>query len=217
VLPAGKKPITDASKFIAFVLGAGASFEVDMPTGYELKAKIASSLSFKVDDFRRIGGGDDKLREAIHQISQRQGSEVTRGGHLIAANLIHAGMQQAPSIDNFIDSHRSNPQVAEVGKLAIASEILKAERASKLYVRPTNIYNKLKFEAVANTWFNAFFQLLTLNAQEEDLPERLKQVESPRELRRLLTLRRWSHEQEIKQIFTGSPRTSGTPGAGAPR
>ena len=41
-------------------------------------------------------------------------------------------------------------------------------------------------------------------------------IESPRELRRLLTLRRWSHEQEIKQIFPGSPRTSGTPGAGAP-
>ena len=169
--------MTDSSKFITFVLGAGASFEVDMPTGYGLRAKIASSLSFKVDDFRRIGGGDDKLREAIHQISQRQGSEGTRGGHLTAANLIRAGMQQAPSIDNFIDSHGSNPQVAEVGKLAIASEILKAERASKLYISPTNAYNKLKFEAVANTWFNAFFQLLTLNAQEEDLPERLKQVQ----------------------------------------
>ena len=29
-------------------------------------------------------------------------------------------------------------------------------------------------------------------------------VESPRVLRRLQTLRRWSHEQEIKQIFPGS-------------
>ena len=172
-----KKLMTDASKFITFVLGAGASFEVGMPTGYELKAKIASSLSFKVDVFGRLGGGDDQLREALHQISQRQGSEVIRGGHLSAANLIHAGMRQAPSIDNFIDSHRSNPRVAEVGKLAIASEILKAERASKLYVSPTNIYNKLKFEAVEHTWFDAFFQLLTLNAQEQDLPERLKQVQ----------------------------------------
>ena len=86
-------------------------------------------------------------------------------------------MPQAPSIDNFIDSHRSNPDVAEVGKLAIASQILKAERASKLYVSPANIYNTLKFEAVADTWFNAFFQLLTLNAQEQDLPGRLKKVQ----------------------------------------
>lgn len=168
--------MTDASKFITFVLGAGASFEVGMPTGYDLKEKIASRLAFAVDDFGRLAGGDDRLREAVFRLSQGQGAEVTSGAYLSAANLISAGMPQAPSIDNFIDSHRSNSQVAEVGKLAIASEILRSERASKLFVSPTNIYNKLKFEGVAKTWLNAFFQLIALNAQEQDLPGRLEKL-----------------------------------------
>ena len=39
--------------------------------------------------------------------------------------------------------------------------------------------------------------------------------ESPRLLRRLQTLRRWSHEQEIKSFFTRGPRTRCSLGARA--
>jgi 2,4-dienoyl-CoA reductase-like NADH-dependent reductase (Old Yellow Enzyme family) len=42
-------------------------------------------------------------------------------------------------------------------------------------------------------------------------------IESPRVLRRLQTLRRWSHEQEIKSFFTRNARTRCTHGAGTPR
>ena len=45
----------------------------------------------------------------------------------------------------------------------------------------------------------------------------LAAVESPRELRRLQTLRRWSHEQEIKPFFTRSAPTRCPYGAGAQR
>lgn len=168
--------MTDGSNFITLVLGAGASFEVAMPTGNELKGKIASSLSFKVDGFRRLSGGDSQLRETLYQLGQRNDTGNSLQSHIDAARLICAGMPQAPSIDNFIDSHRSNPHIAAVGKLAIATEILKAERASTLYVNPSNIYNQLDFPRVADTWFNAFFQLISLNAQEENLPERLAKV-----------------------------------------
>ena len=40
-------------------------------------------------------------------------------------------------------------------------------------------------------------------------------LESPRLLRRLQTLRRWSHEQEIKSFFTRGPRTRCSLGARA--
>lgn len=163
-------------KFITFVLGAGASFEARMPTGHDLKAKIASSLSFKVDEFRRLAGGDDQLREAIYSLGQRPNADGSVNDYYQAAQRICAGMPQAPSIDNFIDSHRSNTRIAEVGKLAIASSILKAERQSTLFINPTNIYNKLDFSRVADTWFNSFFQLICLNSQEEDLPGRLSRV-----------------------------------------
>jgi hypothetical protein len=162
--------------FMTFVLGAGSSYEVSMPTGSDLKGKIASSLAFKVDDFRRMTGGDDQIREALYALGQRPGSAHSLNDYYSAANRVCAGMPQAPSIDNFIDSHRSNPAIAAVGKLAIASAILKAERRSTLYVSPDNIYNTINFGGVADTWFNAFFQLVCLNAQEEDLPARLSRV-----------------------------------------
>jgi hypothetical protein len=168
--------MTDVVPFITFVLGAGASFEVNMPTGHELKSKIASCLAFKADDFGRFAGGDHHVFEALNQLSQRSNATASRQAYFDTANLVSAAMPQAPSIDNFIDSHRKNPQVAEVGKIAIALEILRAEMRSALYVSPTNIYNKLDFKPSSNTWFNSFFQLLTLNAQEDDLPEILRRV-----------------------------------------
>ncbi|MDB4215143.1 class I SAM-dependent methyltransferase [Burkholderiaceae bacterium] len=50
-----------------------------------------------------------------------------------------------------------------------------------------------------------------------DLPSEISQelTESPRLLRRLQTLRRWSHEQEIKSFFTRGPRTCCSLGARA--
>lgn len=168
--------MTRPERSIAFVIGAGASNEVNMPTGYDLKAAIAQALAFEVDNFGRLAGGDPKVREATYQLAQRPSASGDINSYLKSALLIKGAMPQAPSIDNFIDSHRADPKIAECGKLAIASEILKAERASKLFVDPGNIYNRLKFENVEETWFNAFFQLLTLNTQLEGISERLSRV-----------------------------------------
>jgi hypothetical protein len=167
--------ISTAPKFITFVLGAGSSFEVNMPTGADLKRSIASSLAFKANDLGRIVGGD-QIIEAIHALAARPGARTTVNDYYYVAKLISAGLPQAPSIDNFIDSHRANALLGEIGKLAIASAILKAERQSTLYVAPTNIRNKLDFARVADTWFSAFFQLICLNCQEPDLPKRLASV-----------------------------------------
>lgn len=147
-----------------------------MPTGNDLKGKIASSLAFKVDDLRHIAGGDARLREALYTLGQGAGNGASVNDYYTAARQISAGMPLAPSIDNFIDSHRSNSQIAEIGKLAIASEILKAERKSKLYISPENSYNKLNFSRISDTWFNAFFQLICVNAQEDDLAERFSKI-----------------------------------------
>lgn len=81
------------------------------------------------------------------------------------------------SIDNFIDSHRGNEAIALCGKLAIVRSIVEAEKKkSKLYVDQKNSHNKLRFADVENTWFNAFFQLLTENCDWSELPGRLAKV-----------------------------------------
>jgi len=85
-------------------------------------------------------------------------------------------MPQAISIDNFIDSHRDDERISQCGKLPVARCILEAESQSTLLVDQSNIYNKLDFGLVENTWFNAFFQFLTENCQKADIPARLQQI-----------------------------------------
>ena len=158
-------------KSLVLVVGAGASKEVNIPVGAELKLQIAKVLDIRYEVFRKISG-DDIINEALKNL-------VAHGDinpYLGAAWRIRDAMPQAISIDNFIDSHRIDEKISKCGKLAIARCILTAESKSLLKVDRQNIYNKLKFTALEPTWFNAFFQLLTENCQHSDLPGRLSKV-----------------------------------------
>lgn len=165
-------------KSLVLVIGAGASREVNLPVGEELKHAIASSLSFRVVNHGYgIEGGDSKIMEAMYQLVQQPGNQ--RGDvnpYLRAASLIKDAMPQAQSIDNFIDSHKSDARIAQCGKLAIASCILKAERSSALRVDRSNIYNKINFAGVSNTWFNGLFQLIVQSCQKAEIADRLKKL-----------------------------------------
>lgn len=166
--------MTKSLETITFVIGAGASSEVDMPTGRHLRQLIADALSFHFN----ASSGDSTIRESISLLGQRRmwHSEGHDADYFKAARLIHGAMPAAPSIDNFIDSHKSEPIVAECAKLAIAQKILKAERASKLYVASNNSHNRLDLLRVENTWFTNFFELLNTHAELDDLKERLNRI-----------------------------------------
>lgn len=164
-------------KSLVLVLGAGASREVNLPTGAELKQTIASLLDIRFQHGSRQESGDEAITQALRQIASTR--DLGRGDInplLHVCWRIRDAMPQAMSIDNFIDSHRGIEDIATCGKLAITQAILSAEAGSNLAVDPSNIYNKLDFSATANTWFPAFFQLLTENAQVGELPGRLRQV-----------------------------------------
>ncbi|MDB4111076.1 hypothetical protein N9571_00750, partial [Yoonia sp.] len=47
---------------------------------------------------------------------------------LEVARQISRNMQLAPSIDNYLDTHKDNKALVNVGKLAIANAIIKAEK-----------------------------------------------------------------------------------------
>ena len=166
-----------STKSLVLIVGAGASKEVNLPVGEGLKQQIADSLSFRVDDLGRGVGGDRAIREAFYQFANQSGSSQGDVNPFFkASRLISDAMPQAQSIDNFIDSHRSDLRIAQCGKLAIASCILRAERASSLRVDRTNIYNKINFSGVSNTWFNGLFQLIVQSCQQSDLAERLQKL-----------------------------------------
>lgn len=162
---------------VVIVIGAGASKEVRLPIGLELTKSVADSLDFKVDHFGRLTGGDDKVRECVYKLAQGLNNRSgTLDDYYIAANMIRQAMPLAPSIDNFIDSHRTDLKIAQVGKLAIACSILKAEKASSLYFDRSNSNNRLDFSPLQSTWFAAIFRLLTQHCSSDELSARFSRL-----------------------------------------
>src|SRR2546428_2984262 len=110
-----------------FILGAGASKEVGLPIGEELKDTIATKLEMKCGNCDDLIGGDRHIFTALRQ---RYPSEINR--YLEACRQIHDGIMLSWSIDDFIDTHRHDEAIAICGKLGIARSILEAEQNSKL-------------------------------------------------------------------------------------
>lgn len=162
---------------LVLVLGAGASKEAKLPIGIELTKSIAQSLSFKIDDFQHLVGGDDRIRECIYKLAQMQtNSHGTADDYYRASQKIRDEMPLAPSIDNFIDSHRPDNRIAQIGKLAIAACILRSEMESTLYVDRSNIYNKLDFKTIDGTWYAKLFSLISQHCSYEELEIRLSRL-----------------------------------------
>ena len=156
-------------KSLVLVIGAGASKEINLPVGTELRNKIADILNIKYHRYQKISG--DNTIDAAFRIFA---DDINPFLH--SSLRIRDAMPQAISIDNFIDSHRNDDRIAKCGKLAIARCILAAEAESKLYINLHGASRQFRFSDVENTWFNAFFQLLHENCQESELDQRFSQV-----------------------------------------
>lgn len=164
-------------KSLVLVVGAGASSEVKLPVGAELKASIARALDIRYEHGYKQISGDSLVTDALKRhVAKETPNRIDINPYLRAGWRIRDAMPQAISIDNFIDSHRSDESIAFCGKLAIARCILDAESKSTLYVNRRNGRDQLDFSTLNGTWFNSFFQLLTENCQKDDLPERLSKV-----------------------------------------
>ncbi len=159
------------------VVGAGASTEANLPSGYELKERIADVLDIRFEDGVRRISGDHAVYEAIRLAIRRDEPDLRDVSlHLQAAWRIRDAMPQAISIDNFIDAHQGDRKIELCGKLAIVRSILKAERQSILFVDRQGGSLSLNYQSLEATWFNAFMQLLTENCKVDRLAERLSSI-----------------------------------------
>jgi hypothetical protein len=139
-----------------FVVGAGASSEFGLPLGALLAQQIAKKLYFEFD-YSQLKSGDYHLFSLLQQAFQDQ-NDLSK--HLKACRRIHDGIQMARSIDNYIDTHRDDPQVAFCGKLAIADCILSAEKKSALYFDPHASQVKFDTGKLGKTWVHEFANIL---------------------------------------------------------
>lgn len=138
-----------------FVVGAGASAEVEFPVGGQLARIISSKLNIQTDHGQVTSTGDPELFQQIHRTFQPEINDYIK-----AALLIRDGVRLSGSIDDFLDIHNTDLRVQRVGKAAIVRAILQAEKSSKLYVDQSNIYNKLDYSRIDDTWYMKFIRLL---------------------------------------------------------
>ncbi len=103
-----------------FILGAGASCDFGLPIGTDLAQQIGERMTRA----QKAGLGDPLLRSAMNQ-----GGE---GNYGAAARDVAGGMVAAPSIDRFLASRQDKPLVQLLGKLGIATSVLKGEAQSPL-------------------------------------------------------------------------------------
>ena len=164
-------------KKILIVIGAGASKEAGLPTGYELKDKISNILDIRFKYGGEQISGDSYIYNAIQELVQRKFVDLDINPYLMEAWKIRDAMPQALSIDNYLDAHQGNDKLELCGKLAITRSILGAERDSKLYFENSGNKKSIDQNAIKDTWYNAFFQLLTENCRTTDLQERLPSIQ----------------------------------------
>jgi hypothetical protein len=156
-----------------YVVGAGASYEANLPLGNKLKEDISRILFMKFVHGSFSDGNYD-LYQALRHHTGNNNDETN--AYLKECRHISDNMPLAISIDNFIDSERGNDKLALCGKMAIVDAILAAEKSSKLHFDKYEGERKIYFPSLEETWYLPFFRTLTENCSAADLPERFSTV-----------------------------------------
>lgn len=163
-------------KKLTLVVGAGASRELGLPTGAELKVEISELLDIRFEHGITRISGDLEIFEAL-QLAAREGPQPHDvNPYLKAARHIRDALPQAISIDNFLDAHPGEKKMELCGKLAITQSILTAERNSILYIDRQASRATLPYKKIDGSWLNSFFKTLTENCRIEGLKKRLSEV-----------------------------------------
>lgn len=155
-----------------FIVGAGASAEVDFPVGRQLAQQIGTKMDIRFEwGDKPIGTGDHDLYSHIVHARRQEANQFQK-----AAWRIRDGIPFAQSIDDFLDQHRNDAYVNLYGKVAIVQAIIEAERASKLYFNPVEGVETFDVDRLADTWFVQFMYMLGRGVPRENIAQIFKNV-----------------------------------------
>jgi hypothetical protein len=150
-----------------FIVGAGASCELGLPSGAQLKDDIAKLLNITFPDGYHQKTGDPDICECFRALAREQNMQSINE-FLKKSCHIRDSLPLALSIDNFLDAHKDDQLIEQCGKLAIAKAIVNAEQISILR-RMFSKDRKANFSALEGTWLLKFFQMLTENVRKEEI------------------------------------------------
>lgn len=149
-----------------FIVGAGASDEAGLPFGRGFLEIISQKLNYRFKgpsmDF---DSGDADILDVIQQFAPDRAS---LNKYLDAGKRIREGLLFSRSIDAFIDVHRNDETIRQLGKLAIAKTILEQEQRSHIYIAPQDTTFR-DMKKLNDSWFVSFMRGLNEGIQREQI------------------------------------------------
>jgi hypothetical protein len=140
-----------------FVVGAGASCEIDFPSGPNLLAQISRVLDIRFDH-QQISG-DHEIMQAFRRVHAEEYAGSDINDFLHASWRIRDAAAQGYSIDNVIDQNDHVELVPTCAKIAIARVILKSESGSKIKGARDSMA-PIALSGLQETWYFKFGQML---------------------------------------------------------
>lgn len=138
-----------------FVIGAGASSEFGLPTGWQLAKKIKKRAKIITSAQYEVQAEDEYIDDIIKQ------NYRDRTVAYAALKIIEQGIRTAVSIDALIHRHSDIEEVANMGKLLIALEISKAERESNMHRSQIETHKNVEtWKTADDTWIGSFARIL---------------------------------------------------------
>jgi hypothetical protein len=158
-----------------FVVGAGASYEMGLPVGEELKKQISHMLKVQRHNaYDKLTVKNGEIFDALRIIDSSRRPALELQKTVQAAGDIAHALPLTLSIDNYLNNHNGDEAIELCGKLAIARAILAAESNSTL--RRSVSEGRYDFSKCAESWLVPFMQLLSEDCSLQKLRERLGTV-----------------------------------------
>jgi hypothetical protein len=174
-----------------FVVGAGASYEYGLPLGADLKKKILSAVNFKVDI--KVSTEDTILLQALNK------ERISNAASLVDAGLVLAEHAfPYDSIDEALHAFSGNESVIQVGKLAIASQILSGEQHSSLFDKER--VGPARFAQIGG-WLPRLFSLAVNGLPRTRIPDAFRTV----------AIINFNYDRAIEHYLYGAVRALGLP------
>ena len=174
-----------------FIIGAGASCELNLPSGEQLMTDITELLA--PSDQNLYGFADEAFCKEI-QASLASFTEERRAAIAElqrARDVILAALPWSPSIDNLLHNHNEDAWVKRLGKAAIAWCILHAEANSHFFpsLSQAELFSlaygdapllprdpQIRGEELQESWYRPFAQILFSQVRWPDLSNALRNV-----------------------------------------
>jgi hypothetical protein len=158
-------------KRTTFIVGAGASSEVGLPTGSQLVNSLETKLAFRFEHGTTQKGGDRDLFLAL-----RRAFPTDVNKYVQAARRIRNALPLFSSIDHYLHVHQEDAEATFCAKLAIYQTILEAEKGSSLFFEEDRIDSTIQFDSRRNIWLAHFFRLLSEDIKKPDVNTIFKNV-----------------------------------------